>query len=48
MLVTSASGANGDGYGAILGFSADGSLNDETSNRRNDYSGLDLPRLRGS
>jgi hypothetical protein len=26
VLVTSANGANGDGYGAILGFSADGSL----------------------
>jgi hypothetical protein len=26
VLVTSAEGANGDGYGAILGFSADGSL----------------------
>ena len=26
LLVTSANGANGDGYGAILGFSADGSL----------------------
>lgn len=26
ILVTSANGANGDGYGAILGFSADGSL----------------------
>ncbi len=26
VLVTSASGANGDGYGALLGFSADGSL----------------------
>ena len=26
VLVTSADGANGDGYGAILGFSADGSL----------------------
>ena len=26
VLVTSANGANDDGYGAILGFSADGSL----------------------
>jgi hypothetical protein len=26
ILVTSASGANGDGYGTLLGFSADGDL----------------------
>ena len=26
ILVTSASGANGDGYGALLGFSAEGQL----------------------
>lgn len=44
MLVTSASGANGDGYGAILGFTADGTLTGPFSQDRRitDPRGLSL------